>query len=636
MPAYRSRTTTHGRNMAGARALWRATGMTDGDFGKPIIAVVNSFTQFVPGHVHLKDMGQLVAREIEAAGGVAKEFNTIAVDDGIAMGHGGMLYSLPSRELIADSVEYMVNAHCADALICISNCDKITPGMLMASLRLNIPTIFVSGGPMEAGKAVIHGKTLALDLVDAMVAAADSSVTDAETATLERSACPTCGSCSGMFTANSMNCLTEALGLSLPGNGSLLATHADREMLFRKAGHVVVELCQRWYGKDDASVLPRSIASFAAFENAIALDIAMGGSTNTVLHLLAAAQEAEVDFNLADIDRMSRKVPCLAKVAPATQKYHMEDVHRAGGIMAILGELDRAGLLNRDCPTVLYPTMGEALDCCDVKRNSDKKVHDFYRAAPGGVPSQTAFSQSRRYPTLDLDRAGGVIRDQAHAFSQDGGLAVLYGNLAEAGCIVKTAGIDESMFEVAQLRYTTSVPTSTLRTFRGPARVFESQEDAVTAILADRIKAGDVVVIRYEGPKGGPGMQEMLYPTSYLKTKGLGKACALLTDGRFSGGTSGLSIGHVSPEAAMGGEIALVEEGDIIEIDIPSRTINLAVEKSALAERRAAMEAKGKGERGAWKPASRQREVSAALRAYAAMTTSADTGAVRDVTQLLR
>jgi dihydroxy-acid dehydratase len=617
MPAYRSRTSTHGRNMAGARALWRATGMTDGDFGKPIVAVVNSFTQFVPGHVHLKDMGQLVAREIEAAGGVAKEFNTIAVDDGIAMGHGGMLYSLPSRELIADSVEYMVNAHCADAMVCISNCDKITPGMLMASLRLNIPTVFVSGGPMEAGKVKWGGKIIPVDLVDAMVKGADSTVTDRESDSYERSACPTCGSCSGMFTANSMNCLTEALGLSLPGNGSVLATHADRRMLFLKAGRLIVELCQRYYGQDDASVLPRGIASFAAFENAVSLDVAMGGSTNTVLHLLAAAHEAQVDFTMKDIDRISRRVPCLSKVAPAKSDVHMEDVHRAGGIMAILGELDRAGLLNRECPTVLYPTMGEALDCCDVKRNSNKKVHDFYRAAPGGVPSQTAFSQSRRYPTLDLDRAGGVIRDKAHAFSQDGGLAVLSGNIARNGCIVKTAGVDDSILK-----------------FSGPVRVFESQEDAVTAILADQIKSGDVVVIRYEGPKGGPGMQEMLYPTSYLKTKGLGKACALLTDGRFSGGTSGLSIGHVSPEAAMGGEIALVEEGDIIEIDIPSRSINLAVEKSALAARRAAMEAKGKGERGAWKPVSRQREVSAALRAYAALTTSADTGAVRDVTQL--
>jgi dihydroxy-acid dehydratase len=616
MPQYRSRTTTHGRNMAGARSLWRATGMKDGDFGKPIIAVVNSFTQFVPGHVHLKDMGQLVAREIEAAGGVAKEFNTIAVDDGIAMGHGGMLYSLPSRELIADSVEYMVNAHCADAMVCISNCDKITPGMLMASLRLNIPTVFVSGGPMEAGKVKWHGEYRMVDLVDAMIEAADGKNSDAEVNALERSACPTCGSCSGMFTANSMNCLTEALGLSLPGNGSLLATHADRRMLFLKAGRVAVELCQRWYDEDDASVLPRNIASFAAFENAIALDIAMGGSTNTVLHLLAAAQEAGVDFTMKDIDRMSRRVPCLAKVAPATQKYHMEDVHRAGGIMAILGELDRAGLINRDCPTVLYKTLGEALDCCDVKRNGDRAVHDFYRAAPGGVPTQQAFSQDRRYRTLDLDRAGGCIRDQANAYTQEGGLAVLFGNIAEKGCIVKTAGVDESIWK-----------------FTGRARVCESQDEAVEKILGGKIVAGDVVVIRYEGPKGGPGMQEMLYPTSYLKSMGLGKQCALLTDGRFSGGTSGLSIGHASPEAAAGGAIGLVEEGDMIEIDIPHRRIHLAVENSVLAARRVAMEAKGTA---AWKPVGRERTVSAALQAYAAMTTSADTGAVRDVTRLQR
>jgi len=614
MPAYRSRTSTHGRNMAGARSLWRATGMKDGDFGKPIIAVVNSFTQFVPGHVHLKDLGQMVAREIEAAGGVAKEFNTIAVDDGIAMGHGGMLYSLPSRELIADSVEYMVNAHCADAMVCISNCDKITPGMLMASLRLNIPTVFVSGGPMEAGKVKWHGEYRMVDLVDAMIEAADSKNSDAEVNALERSACPTCGSCSGMFTANSMNCLTEALGLSLPGNGSLLATHADRRMLFLKAGRVAVELCRRWYENDDATVLPRSIASFAAFENAIALDIAMGGSTNTVLHLLAAAQEAGVDFTMADIDRMSRNVPCLAKVAPATQKYHMEDVHRAGGIMAILGELDRAGLINRDCPTVLYKTLGEALDCCDVKRNGDRGVHDFYRAAPGGVPTQQAFSQDRRYRTLDLDRAGGCIRDKANAYTQEGGLAVLFGNIAEKGCIVKTAGVDESIWK-----------------FTGRARVCESQEEAVEKILGDQIKPGDIVVVRYEGPKGGPGMQEMLYPTSYIKSKGLGKVCALLTDGRFSGGTSGLSIGHASPEAAAGGAIGLVEEGDTIEIDIPHRRIHLAVDNAVLAARRAAMEAKGAA---AWKPLGRVRAVSAALLAYAAMTTSADTGAVRDVTQL--
>ena len=614
MPHYRSRTSTHGRNMAGARALWRATGMKDGDFGKPIIAVVNSFTQFVPGHVHLKDLGQLVAREIEAAGGVAKEFNTIAIDDGIAMGHGGMLYSLPSRDLIADSVEYMCNAHTADAMVCISNCDKITPGMLMAAMRLNIPAVFVSGGPMEAGKVKWHGEYRMVDLVDAMVEAADSKNSDKEVAAMERSACPTCGSCSGMFTANSMNCLTEALGLSLPGNGSLLATHADREMLFRKAGRVAVDLCRRWYEQDDASVLPRNIASFDAFENAIALDIAMGGSTNTVLHLLAAAQEAGVNFTMADIDRMSRKVPCLAKVAPATQKYHMEDVHRAGGIMAILGELDRAGLIHRDSPTVLYPTLGEQLDCCDVKRTDSKPVHDYYRAAPGGVPTQVAFSQSRRYPKLDLDRANGCIRDQAHAYSQDGGLAVLFGNIAEKGCIVKTAGVDDSILK-----------------FTGRARVFESQESAVESILAGGIKAGDVVVIRYEGPKGGPGMQEMLYPTSYLKSMGLGKDCALLTDGRFSGGTSGLSIGHASPEAAAGGAIGLVEEGDTIEIDIPNRRIHLAVTDAELSSRRAAMEDRGEK---AWQPAERERPVSAALRAYAAMATSADMGAVRDVTKL--
>ncbi|MDP2792587.1 MAG: dihydroxy-acid dehydratase [Sulfurisoma sp.] len=614
MPAYRSRTSTHGRNMAGARALWRATGMKDGDFGKPIIAVVNSFTQFVPGHVHLKDMGQLVAREIEAAGGVAKEFNTIAVDDGIAMGHGGMLYSLPSRELIADSVEYMVNAHCADAMVCISNCDKITPGMLMASLRLNVPTVFVSGGPMEAGKVQWHGEFRKVDLIDAMIEAADSKNSDADVASMERSACPTCGSCSGMFTANSMNCLTEALGLSLPGNGSLLATHASRRELFLRAGRLAVELCDRYYRQDDASVLPRNIATFDAFENAIALDISMGGSTNTVLHLLAAAREAEVNFTVQDIDRMSRKVPCLAKVAPATQKYHMEDVHRAGGVFGILGELDRAGLLHRNTHTVHAKTLGAALDQWDVIRAHDVGVFDFFRAAPGGVPTQTAFSQDRRYPELDLDRTGGCIRDQANAYSQDGGIAVLFGNIAERGCIVKTAGVDDSNLE-----------------FTGRARVCESQDEAVEKILADQIKAGDIVVVRYEGPKGGPGMQEMLYPTSYLKSKGLGKQCALLTDGRFSGGTSGLSIGHASPEAAAGGAIGLVEEGDTIEIDIPNRRIHLVIEKSALAARRAAMEAKGAA---AWKPVSRQRSVSAALLAYAAMTTSADTGAVRDISQL--
>jgi dihydroxy-acid dehydratase len=611
MPAYRSRTSTHGRNMAGARSLWRATGMQEGDFGKPIIAIANSFTQFVPGHVHLKDMGQLVAREIEKAGGVAKEFNTIAIDDGIAMGHGGMLYSLPSRDLIADSVEYMVNAHCADALVCISNCDKITPGMLMAALRLNIPTVFVSGGPMEAGKVNWEGKEYHLDLVDAMVVAADSKVSDAQVEAFERSACPTCGSCSGMFTANSMNCLTEALGLSLPGNGTLVATHADRKRLFVEAGHLIVAMAQAWYERDDASVLPRSIASFEAFENAMALDIAMGGSTNTVLHLLAAAQEAEVNFTMADIDRLSRKVPHLSKVAPSIQTYHLEDVHRAGGIMAILGELDRAGLLHRDLPTVHSKTLDFALEQWDVRRTADEKVKTFYRAAPGGVPTTEAFSQDRRFPELDLDREGGCVRDKAHAYSQDGGLAVLYGNIALEGCIVKTAGVDESILK-----------------FTGRARVFESQEDAVEAILADKIVAGDVVVIRYEGPRGGPGMQEMLYPTSYLKSKGLGKACALLTDGRFSGGTSGLSIGHVSPEAAEGGAIALVEEGDAIEIDIPNRSINLKVAAEELSRRWGVMENKGKD---AWKPASRQRQVSAALRAYAAMTTSAAKGAVRDV-----
>ena len=616
MPQYRSRTTTHGRNMAGARALWRATGMKDGDFDKPIIAIANSFTQFVPGHVHLKDMGQLVAREIEAAGGVAKEFNTIAVDDGIAMGHGGMLYSLPSRDLIADSVEYMVNAHCADALVCISNCDKITPGMLNAALRLNIPTVFVSGGPMEAGKVIWDSKTIKLDLVDAMVQAADSSRSDAEVEATERSACPTCGSCSGMFTANSMNCLTEALGLSLPGNGSLLATHADRRELFLRAGRLVVDLAKRYYEGDDASVLPRSIATFEAFENSVCLDIAMGGSTNTVLHLLAAAHEAGVNFTMRDIDRLSRKVPNLAKVAPSTQLYHMEDVHRAGGVMAILGELDRAGLIHRDCGTVHSRTMGGALEVWDVIRAHDVSVFDFFKAAPGGVPTQVAFSQNRRFPELDLDRVNGCLRDKAHAYSQDGGLAVLYGNLALDGCIVKTAGVDESILK-----------------FTGPARIFESQDAAVAAILADEIKQGDVLVIRYEGPRGGPGMQEMLYPTSYLKSKGLGKACALITDGRFSGGTSGLSIGHVSPEAAEGGLIGLVEEGDSIEIDIPNRGIRLAVSDDELAQRRAAMEAKGAQ---AWQPVNRDRPVSAALRAYAAMTTSAAFGAVRDVTQVER
>ncbi|MEF8702831.1 MAG: dihydroxy-acid dehydratase [Candidatus Accumulibacter sp. UW26] len=617
MPHYRSRTSTHGRNMAGARALWRATGMQDGDFGKPIIAVVNSFTQFVPGHVHLKDLGQLVAREIEVAGGVAREFNTIAIDDGIAMGHDGMLYSLPSRDLIADSVEYMVNAHCADAMVCISNCDKITPGMLMAAMRVNIPTIFVSGGPMEAGKVKWGGKVIAVDLVDAMVKGGDSNCSDDEVDTFERSACPTCGSCSGMFTANSMNCLTEALGFSLPGNGSLLATHADRRQLFLDAGRQIVELCRRHYEQDDASVLPRAIGSFAAFENAMTLDVSMGGSTNTVLHILAAAQEGGVNFTMDDIDRISRRVPCLAKVAPATPDYHMEDVHRAGGIFAILGELDRAGLLHRDLPTVHARTLGEAIDHWDVMRTQDPQVHTFYQAAPGGIPSQTAFSQNRRYPALDLDRAGGCIRDQANAYSQEGGLAVLYGNIASDGCIVKTAGVDPSIWR-----------------FTGKARVFESQDDAVQAILGDQVRAGEVVVIRYEGPKGGPGMQEMLYPTSYLKSKGLGKVCALLTDGRFSGGTSGLSIGHASPEAAEGGAIGLIEEGDMIEIDIPERRIHLAIADAELARRRTLMD--GRADAG-WRPAApRQRAVSKALQAYALMATSAATGAVRDLAQWQR
>jgi dihydroxy-acid dehydratase len=614
MPTYRSRTTTHGRNMAGARGLWRATGMKDEDFGKPIIAIANSFTQFVPGHVHLKDLGQLVAREIEAAGGVAKEFNTIAVDDGIAMGHDGMLYSLPSRELIADAVEYMVNAHCADALVCISNCDKITPGMLMAAMRLNIPTVFVSGGPMEAGKVVVKGATRAVDLIDAMVVAADDSYSDEEVKQFERSACPTCGSCSGMFTANSMNCLTEALGLALPGNGSVLATHSDREKLFREAGHLIVDLARRYYEQDDANALPRNIATFKAFENAMSLDIAMGGSTNTVLHLLAAAQEGGVDFTMADIDRLSRRVPCLCKVAPAKSDVHVEDVHRAGGIMSILGELERGGLIDTSLPTVHAPTIGDALARWDISRTNSEAVRTFYKAAPGGVPTQTAFSQSERWDDLDTDRQKGVIRSMEHPFSKDGGLAVLFGNLAPEGCIVKTAGVDESIL-----------------TFHGPARVFESQEDAVSAILGNKVKPGEVVVIVYEGPKGGPGMQEMLYPTSYLKSKGLGKVCALVTDGRFSGGSSGLSIGHVSPEAAEGGLIGLVQTGDPIVIDIPNRIMRLDLSDKVIAERRAAMEAKGKA---AWKPATRQRKVSAALRAYAALTSNAARGAVRDVSQV--
>lgn len=617
MPQYRSRTSTHGRNMAGARGLWRATGMKDGDFGKPIIAVVNSFTQFVPGHVHLKDLGQLVAREIEKAGGVAKEFNTIAVDDGIAMGHDGMLYSLPSREIIADSVEYMVNAHCADAMVCISNCDKITPGMLMAAMRLNIPAVFVSGGPMEAGKVLLSTGEKKVDLIDAMVAAADDRISDEDVKVMERSACPTCGSCSGMFTANSMNCLTEALGLALPGNGSVLATHADRERLFVEAGHLIVDLARRYYEQDDAAVLPRAIASFKAFENAMTLDISMGGSTNTVLHLLAAANEGEVPFTMADIDRLSRKVPVLCKVAPAVANIHMEDVHRAGGIMAILGELDRGGLIHTDLPTVHAATMKDALDRWDVVRTKSEQVTTFYRAAPGGVPTQVAFSQSRRWDDLDLDREAGVIRSVEHAYSKDGGLAVLFGNIALDGCIVKTAGVDASNL-----------------TFTGRARVFESQDAAVEAILSTgKIVPGDVVLIRYEGPRGGPGMQEMLYPTSYLKSKGLGKQCALVTDGRFSGGSSGLSIGHVSPEAAEGGAIGLVEEGDTIEIDIPNRLIQLAVSDEVLAQRRAAMEARGDA---GWKPASRKRVVSQALQAYAALTTSASRGAVRDVKALRR
>ncbi|OGB32115.1 MAG: dihydroxy-acid dehydratase [Burkholderiales bacterium RIFCSPLOWO2_12_FULL_61_40] len=609
MPVYRSKTSTAGRNMAGARSLWRATGMKDDDFQKPIIAVVNSFTQFVPGHVHLKDLGQLVAREIEAAGGVAKEFNTIAVDDGIAMGHDGMLYSLPSRDIIADSVEYMVNAHCADAMVCISNCDKITPGMLMAAMRLNIPVVFVSGGPMEAGKTKLG--VIKLDLIDAMVMAADDKVSDEEVAEVERSACPTCGSCSGMFTANSMNCLTEALGLSLPGNGTVVATHADREALFKRAGSLAVELCKRYYEQEDASVLPRSIG-FKAFENAITLDIAMGGSTNTILHILAIAQEAEIDFTLADIDRLSRVVPQLCKVAPNTQKYHIEDVHRAGGIMAILGELDRAGKLHTDVPTVHAPTLKDALDQWDIMRTDSAEVHKFYKAGPAGKPSQVAFSQVTRWPSLDMDRAEGCIRSGEHAFSQEGGLAVLVGNIALNGCVVKTAGVDDSNL-----------------VFEGPAHVTESQDEAVEHVLNDQVKAGDVVIVRYEGPKGGPGMQEMLYPTSYIKSKGLGKACALLTDGRFSGGTSGLSIGHASPEAAAGGAIGLVRNGDRIRIDIPNRSINVLLSDEELAQRRAEQDAKG------WKPVlPRKRKVSAALKAYAMLVMSADKGAVRDLSLL--
>lgn len=617
MPTYRSKTSTAGRNMAGARSLWRATGMKDDDFSKPIIAIANSFTQFVPGHVHLKDLGQLVAREVEAAGGVAKEFNTIAVDDGIAMGHDGMLYSLPSRDVIADSVEYMVNAHCADALVCISNCDKITPGMLMAAMRLNIPVVFVSGGPMEAGKVRLAVPGTAkieirkMDLIDAMVMAADSKVSDADLAEVERSACPTCGSCSGMFTANSMNCLTEALGLSLPGNGTVVATHADREGLFKKAGHLIVELARRHYEQDDASVLPRAIGK-KAFENAMTLDIAMGGSTNTILHILAAAQEAGIDFDMADIDRLSREVPQLCKVAPNTNKYHIEDVHRAGGIMAILGELARAGRLHLDVPTIHAPTLGDALEQWDILRTSDDAVKRFYMAGPAGIPTQVAFSQDTRWPSLDMDRAEGCIRSIDHAFSKEGGLAVLTGNIAKDGCVVKTAGVDDSLL-----------------VFEGPAHVVESQDEAVEHILNDQVKAGDVVVVRYEGPKGGPGMQEMLYPTSYIKSKGLGKACALLTDGRFSGGTSGLSIGHCSPEAAAGGAIGLVRTGDRIRIDIPNRSIDVLLSDEDLAKRRAEQDAKG------WKPAQpRPRKVSAALKAYALLATSADKGAVRDLSKL--
>lgn len=613
MPKYRSKTSTAGRNMAGARALWRATGMKDDDFQKPIIAVANSFTQFVPGHVHLKDMGQLVAREIEKAGGVAKEFNTIAVDDGIAMGHDGMLYSLPSRDLIADSVEYMVNAHCADAIVCISNCDKITPGMLNASMRLNIPVIFVSGGPMEAGKTKLSEH--ALDLVDAMVIAVDDSASDEKVLEYERSACPTCGSCSGMFTANSMNCLTEALGLSLPGNGSLLATHADREQLFLRAGRQIVDITRRYYEQDDESVLPRNVANFKAFENAMSLDIAMGGSTNTILHLLAAAQEAELDFTMKDIDRLSRTVGQFCKVAPNTPEYHMEDVHRAGGIMAILGEMDRGGLIHNEIPTVHSASMAEALSQWDVMQTTDDAVKTFYKAGPAGIPTQQAFSQATRYPSLDTDRENGCIRSADHAFSSEGGLAVLYGNIAEDGCVVKTSGVDESIL-----------------VFEGPAHICESQDEAVDNILNDRVKAGDVVIIRYEGPKGGPGMQEMLYPTSYIKSRGLGKACALLTDGRFSGGTSGLSIGHASPEAAAGGAIGLVENGDLIRIDIPKRSIDVVLSAEQLSERRVAMDAKGEL---AWQPIKdRPRNVSAALKAYAKMATSADKGAVRDISQL--
>ena len=615
MPVYRSRTTTHGKNMAGARGLWRATGMTDEDFGKPIIAIANSFTQFVPGHVHLKDLGQMVAREIEAHGGVAKEFNTIAVDDGIAMGHGGMLYSLPSRELIADAVEYMVNAHCADALVCISNCDKITPGMLMAAMRLNIPAVFVSGGPMEAGKMDVDGKVQKADLIDAMIHAAAPETSDADALKYERSACPTCGSCSGMFTANSMNCLAEAIGLALPGNGSVLATHSDRKELFLKAGRTIVEITKRYYENDDESVLPRNIANRRGFENAMTVDIAMGGSTNTILHLMAMAQEGEVDFAIHDIDGLSRKVPHLSKLSPSTNLYHMEDFHRAGGILAIMGELDRAGLLHRDSATVHTPTIGEAIDTYDIMRNPSDDIRKFYLAAPGNVRTVEAFSQSKRYNSLDTDRAQGCIRDVEHAYSKDGGLGILYGNIAEEGCVVKSAG----------------VPVECL-TFKGPAKICHSQDEAVAKILGGEIKKGDVVVVVYEGPKGGPGMQEMLYPTSYIKSMGLGKDCALITDGRFSGGSSGLAVGHVSPEAAEGGAIGLIEEGDIVEFDIPSRKVNLMIDAAEMQRRRDAMMSKGAD---AWKP-KRNRVVSQALTAYGLMATSASRGAVRDISQIER
>ncbi|WP_326824567.1 dihydroxy-acid dehydratase [Streptosporangium sp. NBC_01639] len=612
MPALRSRTVTHGRNMAGARALLRATGVAGGDFGKPIIAVANSFTQFVPGHVHLREVGDVVAGAIREAGAIPREFNTIAVDDGIAMGHGGMLYSLPSRELIADAVEYMVNAHCADALICVSNCDKITPGMLLAAFRLNIPTVFVSGGPMEAGKTP-NGK---LDLIDPMIAAADDSVSDAELLEMEENACPTCGSCSGMFTANSMNCLAEAIGLALPGNGTILATHKARKKLFQDAGRQLVEITRRYYEQDDETVLPRSIATKDAFENAMTLDVAMGGSTNTILHILAAAREAEVDFGLKEINEISLRVPCLCKVAPATAKYHVEDVHRAGGIPAILGELDRGGLIHRDAFTVNGGTMGDYLAAWDPQSATAlPEALDLWHAAPGNVRTVKPYSQEARWESLDLDRSEGCVRDVEHAYTRDGGLAVLYGNIATEGCIVKTAGVDESVWR-----------------FSGPAVVFESQDDAVEGILNNKVAAGDVVVIRYEGPKGGPGMQEMLYPTSFLKGKGLGKACALVTDGRFSGGTSGLSIGHASPEAAEGGTIALVEDGDTVEIDIPGRSIELKVSEEELAARRERLVA----ELGGYRPRDRQRPVSAALQAYAALTTSASTGASRDLSQLSR